>query len=227
MGRCQQWPHSGRAAPALHGGDVSSRLRLGDAVPGAPSTGHCPLSANLTVPRDCNDRFRRFLEVRPNYVAPVRTSMECRFPTCSFTRIVFVPTPVESHSSADFQIRIVQQLQRLLQCCCVRHIPSECALSPSSARGFDRLNHSAESRSAAFAPRQPATAIAQLRIDRLDQTARMPTTAPRIPSRRGLAGHSTLLRMGSPCFGVRWQLSQGSPSITGIQSKLAIGAPKA
>jgi hypothetical protein len=35
VGRRQQWPHSGRAASALHGGDVSSRLRLGDAVPGS------------------------------------------------------------------------------------------------------------------------------------------------------------------------------------------------
>ena len=28
-------PHSGRVASALHGGDVSSRLKLGDAVPGS------------------------------------------------------------------------------------------------------------------------------------------------------------------------------------------------
>ena len=46
-------------------------------------------------------------------------------------------------------------------------------------------------------------------VDRRYQTALMPTTAPRVPSRRGLAGHSTLLRMGSPCFGVRWQLRSG------------------
>src|SRR3984893_15195943 len=35
LGRRQQWPHSGRAASALHGGDLSPRLRLGDAVPGS------------------------------------------------------------------------------------------------------------------------------------------------------------------------------------------------
>ena len=35
LGRRQQWPHSGRVASALHGGDVSSRLKLADAVPGS------------------------------------------------------------------------------------------------------------------------------------------------------------------------------------------------
>jgi choline dehydrogenase-like flavoprotein len=56
LGRRQQWPHSGRVASALHGGDVSSRLKRRDAVPGLSEgsrKGDCPSGARCAIHGGC------------------------------------------------------------------------------------------------------------------------------------------------------------------------------